>query len=172
MDFELVEIGYTLKPHGYGGEIKLSIEEHFEEAFEQATVVFIKQKGQQIPYFIESVRGKGVPIVKFEGINSKETCMFISSKPLSLKREDIEKLGIDPDEMTGWDDFVGFQLEDTTSGKKGTIIQIMESSHQITALVKIENNEHWVPLVEDWIEEIDEKKKYISIELPIGLFDL
>ncbi len=172
MDFELIEIGFTLKPHGYGGEIKLSIEEVFEDAFDQATVVFIKQKGQQIPYFIESVRGKGTPIVKFEGINSKETCMFISSKPLSLKKDDVLKAGIDPDEFMGWEDFIGFELSDSTSGKKGEIINVMESSHQVTALVTVEGKEFWIPLVEDWMEQVDDKKKLLKIGLPEGIFEL
>ena len=50
-----VQIGYTQKPHGWNGGIRLKVEERYEEDLELAKVLFIEVNGAQLPYFIEEI---------------------------------------------------------------------------------------------------------------------
>ena len=65
-----VSIGYTRKPVGIKGELRLHVEERYLEDFLQAKVLFLEMGGAPVPYFVESIRIAKTPIVKFEDILS------------------------------------------------------------------------------------------------------
>ena len=46
---EYVNIGYTKKPFGITGELKVHIEEEYLEDFLQAKVFFLKMNGKPVP---------------------------------------------------------------------------------------------------------------------------
>ena len=54
---EYTEIGYTGKPHGLAGEIKVVVKDEWEDAFFDLEIVYLEIKGKKLPYFLDQVRG-------------------------------------------------------------------------------------------------------------------
>ena len=59
-------------------------------------------------------------------------------------------------------------------GKKelGVIEEVIEQPHQILCRTTIEGKEAYIPLHEETLIEINQKKKTVSVKLPEGLLDI
>lgn len=169
---EYTQIGYTRKTHGVAGEIKVVIEEVFEPLFLEADRVFLEIKGAKMPYFIENIRGGGDLIVQFEDVDSKEAAFLLQSRPIFLFSKEIpETLAVEDDEME-FAGLEGYELYDEIQGLIGVIEEVLDMPQQEMALLHYQNREVLIPLHEQWIVQIDEKAKRITLQLPDGLLDL
>ncbi len=169
MDF--VQIGYTMKPHGLNGEIKIHIDEVWEEAIEDLDVVFLEIKGKKVPYFLEQVRGGGALIASFEDIDSRDAALTISSKTIWAKAEDLpQPLTPEPSDIPDW---VGYTMFDSETGTElGKIIGMVEYSHQALAVLQHGEQELLIPMVEAYVKNFDAAQKRIQVDLPEGLLKL
>lgn len=172
----LVTIGKVLKPHGINGEIKFAVEEVYWEDFEGAQVVFIKQKGQPIPFFIEAVRGEGMTIVKLEGITTREMALPLSQCELLMRESDL--LSDDEREVpreaydAEFAPLIGFTITDELMGTIGEILEIETFPQQELARVLYQGQEIMIPLHEDLITGVDEQTRILQMDLPEGLLDM
>jgi len=163
---ELIKIGKVLKTHGFKGHLKINIDEFYMDDFEEMQAIFINQ----LPYFIISrdINSDNQAIISLEDINSKEKAHPLQGKDIFAKDDDLtEILDKEP-----YNDLVGFVISDKNLGIIGEIAQIMELPHQFLAQVFKEKKEILIPMNEDFILNIDEKKKTIEMNLPNGLLDI
>jgi 16S rRNA processing protein RimM len=168
---EYIEIGYTMKPHGLNGEIKIFVQEQWEDAIDDLDVVFIELKGKKVPYFLEQVRGGLGLIASFEDIDTRDDALTISSKPLWAKADDLPEPSLpEPSEGPYW---VGFTMCDaTTQAELGHVIGVVEYPHQVLAVLKRGDQELLIPMVEAYVKSTDTTAKLIMVNLPDGLLDL
>ena len=87
---KLVQIGQIKKPFGVKGDLRIRLEEAFEESFAQATVLFVKEKGNPVPYFIESVTDNKGWLLKLEDIDSPEQAKALSNQEIFLRAADVQ----------------------------------------------------------------------------------
>ncbi len=170
---QLVKIGYAQKPHGLNGEIKVFVEEMYEEDFDLCDTVFFNIKGKQLPYFVESIRIGNATIVKFEDVDSKEKAMEIQGKELSIRKVDI----LDADERTlpaseNYTYLQGYLLLDEEIGQIAIIEEVIDMPQQEVAAVTYQEKEVLIPLHPSLIVNIDKDKKEILMNLPVGLLTL
>ena len=66
----------------------------------------------------------------------------------------------------------GFMLEDVNYGEIGIIESINDRSAQPLFVIKTEDSEILIPMVDDFIQKIDRKHKKILINTPEGLIDM
>ncbi len=83
------QIGYTKKTHGVTGELKVFVEEPYEDIFLDADRVFLETRGSKQPFFIESIRGGGDLIVKFEEVKNREEALLLQSKGIFLPSSEV-----------------------------------------------------------------------------------
>lgn len=174
-DKQFVEIGFTKKTHGIGGELKVGIEPNFVEDFLKAETVFLEVRGKKVPYFIAAVRGAGAePIVKFEDVDTREAAQLISSKPLFLRESDIldDSEREIPQEDSGYVFCKGYTMVDATLGEVGKITSVEQMPAQEMATVETANGPAFVPLIEAFIQKIDKRAKRVFVDLPEGLLEL
>ncbi len=171
---EFVEIGKVKKPHGLNGEIKLDIEDRYWDDFASKEVLFIERNGQKMPFFVEYVRGSGASIAKFEEIDSKEDALLIANKIAYLRREDVslsdDEIAENPDLLYGF--LKGFCLFDENLGKIGLVEDVIEYPQQEMAIVIYNESEVLIPLVKQWIVQIEKSEKKVYMMLPEGLMNL
>jgi 16S rRNA processing protein RimM len=169
----LIAIGYTKKPHGLKGEIKVQVEDKYLEDLMETEAVLLAIKGKPTPFFLEDIRVGNAIIAKFEDVNSLEEAMSIASKEMFLRPQDI--LPDDLREMTverlAFADCVGFTLFDKNE-IVGTIEDVVEFPQQEMAVINYQNRELLIPLNEAFIQQIDKQAKRILMDLPEGLLDL
>ena len=169
----LIKIGYTQKPHGLSGELKVFIEDTYEEDFMECETVFLNIKGKELPFFIESIRGGNFTIVKFEDVDTKEKAMEIQSKGLSIRATDLI-----PDQarevqlISESGKLIGYMILDKTAGEVGIIQEVLEMPQQEMFSLKYQKRDILIPVSDDYILEIDDDKKEILMDLPDGLLDL
>lgn len=163
---ELIEIGRVGRPHGLKGEIKVNVEDHFEDDLLSASAVLIGDP--PVPYFLETARGGGALIVKFEDLNSREDVMLLSNKPIALKAEDVT----DPDPIDKDNPFahlVGYTIAAEGYETLGPILEIVDMPQHYLALIERNGNEFYIPLHEDLIISEKAEEKLLEMDLPEGL---
>lgn len=170
---EYVAIGRLRKPHGLQGEMKGELEERFWDDVAEVEAFFVEYKGAYTPFFIEYLRGKGTPIVKFEDIDSKEDARAFTNKTLFLRKEDIS---LTDEEINASDLEYGF-LESYTMveeelGEIGVILRVDEFPQQEMATVVYQEKEVLIPLLEAWVVTVDKANKTVVVALPEGLLEV
>ena len=169
---EYIQIGFTKKTHGVSGELKIAIDEVFEDLFLSAERVFIEVKGNKMPFFIENIRGGGELIVHFEDVTNKDQALLIQSKGVFLPSSEVPaSLEIEDDSLE-YSHLEGFSMIDKEAGVVGTIEEVLDMPQQEMALIVFKHREILIPLNDALILKIDKKQKTVHVELPDGLLDL
>lgn len=169
---EYIQIGFTKKTHGVSGELKIAIDEVFEDLFLSAERVFIEVKGNKMPFFIENIRGGGELIVHFEDITNKDQALLIQSKGVFLPSSEVPASLEIADDSLEYSHLEGFSMIDKDAGIVGTIEEVLDMPQQEMALIVFKNREILIPLNDALILKIDKKQKTVHVELPDGLLDL
>lgn len=166
-----ISIGKLSKPHGLSGALVflLDIELQDEENFPPH--LFVEKKGIYSPLFVHSysLNEDMSGYIQFEEINSRTDAAPLTGKEIFLREDEIEKYFSDNEE--GYEALIGFTLYDNDI-KIGEIIDVEEMPMQVMAVVRIGEDEHLVPLTDDWVIEIKEDEKVIVLDLPEGLLDI
>ena len=85
-----------------------------------------------------------------------------------LKDDDLTEI-LDGEE---YDHLVGYEINDKTTGKIGIIEEIVEMPFQFLAKVMKDKKEILIPLNNNFILNIDEKKKLVEVQLPDGFLEI
>lgn len=103
-------------------------------------------------------------ILKFEGINSEEDAKtFIGLDiylPCSLLPDEEQNLT--------YSYFIGFTVEDKNLGIVGEIDDVDDATENVLFVL----GDKLIPVVTDFIEEIDHDRKILYTHLPEGLLEL
>ncbi|TXF87828.1 hypothetical protein FUA23_17365 [Neolewinella aurantiaca] len=166
---DLIEIGWTSKPHGLKGEIKLRISEFYEDDLFAATSVLIGDP--PVPYFVEQLRAGGAVIGKFETLDSREEVALLAGKPIWLLASQVTAVE-DPEEKTPWEALVGYSIRAEGYPLLGPITGIMDLPEHYLAELKHDGKDILVPLHENLISDLEEEGKILQMVLPEGLLDL
>lgn len=161
----LTEIGWTGKAHGLKGEIKLRVLDHYEADLLDLDSVLIGEP--PVPFFVESLRGGGALIAKFEGLDNREQVSLLSNKPLFALSSKVPERKPEPD--TPYDALVGWHIEAEDYPRLGPIREIMDLPQHYLAVVEHEGREVLIPLHEQLIREVREAEQTLVLELPLGL---
>lgn len=164
---DYIQIGQFKKPFGVKGAIRVRIDDAYLESFINASVLFVPESGNLVPYFVESVEEAPNLLVKMEEVDAPETARKLSNQAIFLQADAIEREGPQFDEG-----LIGFELIDIEAGSLGIITAIEEYPQQIMAIIANKGKELLIPLHEHLIEGIDPKKKELVMNLPEGLLEL
>ncbi|TNE65534.1 MAG: 16S rRNA processing protein RimM [Bacteroidetes bacterium] len=169
---EYIQIGFTRKTHGVKGELKVAIEEPYEDVFLEADRVFLEIRGSKQPFFIESIRGGGDLIVHFEDIPTREDALLLQSKPVFLPADEVPETAPEEEYTLQYGYLTGYRILDKTAGQIGEVRDILELPQQEMAVVEVQGREVLIPLNEQFIQSIDDQKREVHTDLPEGLLEL
>lgn len=163
---ELVKIGKVLKTHGYKGNLKVFIDEFYMDDFEDMKAVFINK----LPYFIASrdINSDSQAIILLEEIDSKEKAHPLLGKDIFAKEDDLTEI-LDEE---AYAHLTGYEITDQAAGAIGIIEKIIEMPFQFMAQVFRDRKEILIPLNDDFILKINEKKKRVEMKLPDGFLNI
>lgn len=172
MNEAYVEIGYTQKPHGVKGEIKIFIEEEYLDEMEHLEILFLSVRGNILPYFIEDARGTSSYIIKFEDVNDKEAASKIRASPILMKKADLKYWEEEVETELFYSHCTNYKVIDINDGELGELNEIIEYPQQELGVIIIDGKEILIPLNEHTVQHIDEKKKELTVEMPAGILDV
>jgi 16S rRNA processing protein RimM len=168
---EFVKIGYTMKSHGLKGEIKVNVDEKYEDDFEKAEVIFITVKGIVSPFFIEEIKFGSSTLLKFEDIDKPEDTLPLSSKEIFMRASDIVFAHNFIDDSSPYLKYIGYRIFDNGIDL-GIILDVVDVPQQVLAILNIDDKEILIPLNDIFITKIENKTKSINMDLPEGLLSL
>lgn len=160
--------GFIVKPHGLKGGVVAKFTVKEPKAYNGLDALFIEQKGQLVPYLVESFSVKDSTVyIKFEGIETAEQAMALRHAQLFLPADMAPETSEDDPALT-----IGYTLRDEKYGDLGPIREVMMAGSQETLIVGHEKTDVLIPFVPQMIKGIDHKTRTVHCHCPEGLIDM
>lgn len=162
-------LGKVIKPFGKDGWIKINLSDGCLPIIEGQKFVFFMHWGSHVPYFIEDATALEEGLLKLEEIDSIEKAQALNGMTLY-----INAVQSDPaQESAAWH----FQeMYEYSVFNDGTFIGIVKSidAYPMQLIATVVNGEltHLIPLNNDFVKDIDDRKKTVVMSLPYGLLDI
>lgn len=170
---ELKSIGQFQRTHGLHGELN-ALMDIDPEFLEQDYPIIMEIDGTFVPFFIDTVRPKGArtDLVKLENVDTEEEAKSFVNKSIYALRSDLTDF-FDDDELTSISDLIGFSLVDMTGNILGVVSDVDDSTSNVLLYVDSSNGGvSLIPMVDEFIKNIDYDKKIIFGDIPDELLEL
>ena len=153
----MLPIAKVIKSNGIDGGILIGMRGISIDEIDRQEPVFIEFDGLPVPFFFDDLtpKGKDKAIAHITGVSSLEDAEEIVGRLMSVEYFEEED---------GGEDFSGWTLFD-----KDRPVGTVEGLEDIPGNPCLIVGEVLIPLHEDLILEIDEKKREITLDLPEGL---
>lgn len=167
-----IVVGKLGKPHGVSGAFRFYLQRELKSTKKVPKHFLVQDKGSLLPWFVSKVQwaGGGEGIINFEEITTPEKAKLYSGRELYLSEKEVAAYF--KKETEGFEYLTGFTAIDEETGVIGTIEEVIETPAQILLQVNRQGSEVLIPLVDDFVIDINEEEKEILLTLPEGLLDL
>lgn len=158
---QVISIGRITRTHGKRGEIQcLTANEYWDNA--EATFLILSIDNILVPFRVLNWRGKGSDslIFQLDHINNEQSAQQLIGCQAYMLVSDLSE---EDELLPTWQSLTGYRVLDTDQGALGTIIHVDEST--INTLITLDNDQ-LLPLHEDFIIDIDQENKLLTICLP------
>ena len=166
---EVFKIGIINKPHGVKGEVSFTFTDDIFDRVEDCDYLVLLLDGILVPFFIAEYRFRSdnVALVKFEGIDSTEKARTLTNVEVYYPVKFMD----DQEEISSWNYFIGFRVEDIHHGCLGTVVDVDDATMNVLFVIENGDEEVLLPAHEEFILDIDRKKKILKVDIPDGLLD-
>ena len=168
---EVYKIGLFNKPHGIHGELQFTFTDDIFDRVDCDYLICLLD-GIFVPFFIEEYRFRSdsTALVKLEGIDTAERARMFTNVEVYFPVKHAEEA---EDGELSWNFFVGFRMEDVRHGELGEVVEVDTTTVNTLFVVEQEDGEELlIPAQEEFIVEINQEKKLLTVELPEGLLNL
>ena len=167
---DVYKIGVFNKPHGIHGELSFTFTDDIFDRVEAEFLICLLD-GIFVPFFLEEYRFRSdsTALVKLEGVDTAERARMFTNVEVYFPAKHAEDAG--PGELT-WDFFVGFRVEEVNHGDLGEVTEVDTTTINTLFVVDHQGEELLIPAQEEFIQNIDQKHKVITMDLPEGLLAL
>lgn len=164
---EVFKIGIINKPHGVKGEVTFTFTDDVFDRVEDCDYLILLLDGIFVPFFIEEYRFRSdnAAIVKFEDVDTAEKARMFTNVEVYFPVKYMDE----QDEITSWNYFIGFEVEDVNHGDLGQIVDIDDATMNVLFIIEKDGEEILLPAHEEFIVDLDRKKKYMKVNIPEGL---
>jgi 16S rRNA processing protein RimM len=164
------ELGKITKTHGLKGEVILWLDVDFPEDYEDLESIFLEERGELVPYFIETYRLSGNrAIVLFEDIDTFEKAEALINLQAFLPLEELAELD---ENQFYYHEIIGFQIIDKNLGSLGTVQIVHSMQAQDLLVMDYKGKEVLIPVIDEIILEADKTAKILNVNLPEGLLEV
>lgn len=162
---DFTAVGTVDKTHGTKGDLQVT----FTSDKLIKEWAFLEIQGKPVPFYVEQVKPTfdDSAIIKLQDINTVEQAQAYIGRVLLMPIGKRKKADLYVE-----DDFTGFTLLDEKLGNIGTVEAIEEYPNQLLIRTTYKGQEVLIPAVEAFIEEINEAKQTIYLNLPEGLLEI
>lgn len=169
----LVLVGYTLKPYGLLGEMKVRPASFDPERHASLERVFFR-KWQDAETEALEVRASRADAeswyLKFKGLKTPESVAHLSGGFLYVAEEDKAEL---PEDMVYVSDLPGMRVLDEGGKEVGKVAHVLEQGAQELLAVRAGTREILIPWNDHFVKFIDKKARTVQVDISTlrGLFE-
>ena len=169
---EFIRVGVVRKSYGYRGDVKLGVDDIFEEDVLASEFLFLDIDGFRVPFRVVDRDAPRDLVVRFKDVDDTDETANVINRDIFLLVEDIEYAKDELKEMNQRHVLIGYRIHDQTSNSNFLIADLQEFPQQIMAVVDNQGKELLIPLNDEFIEHINEEEQVVHMNLPEGLLDL
>ena len=170
---DISEAGVFNKPHGIEGEISATLD--YDIDLSHVKCIIIEVEGIFVPFFIVSVRPKTAEtyLLTIDGIDSEEKARALAGRAFYLLDSDLPDDDADGEEGLYASDLIGYTVTDSSLGPIGEITDFNDTTDNLLFIVTTpEGKEMYIPVADEFIDEIDRDTLTLHTTLPHGIADL
>lgn len=164
-------LGKIVSKFSFKGEILLKLDVDEPTSLKISTI-FIEIEKSLVPFYINkiSLHKSSLLKIKFEGIDNEDSANSILKKETFLPLKELPKL---EGNKFYYHEILGFKAIDIEFGEVGIIERVNDQTSQAIILVKNPKNKViMIPLVDDFLVELNREEKRMIFKLPEGLINL
>lgn len=165
---EVFKIGVINKPHGVKGEVSFTFTDDIFDRVDCDYLILLMD-GILVPFFMEEYRFRSdnVALVKFEDIDTAEQARKFTNVEVYFPKKFMDE----QEDVTSWNFFIGFRVEDVHHGYLGEITDVDDTTINVLFSIKKDGEELLLPAHEEFIIDLDRKKKVMKVDVPDGLIE-
>lgn len=164
------ELGKITKTHGLKGEVVLWLDVDFPEDYEDLESILLEERGELVPYFMESYRLSGNrAIVKFEDIDTFEKAELMINLQAFLPLEDLPELD---NNQFYYHEIIDYKVIDKNLGELGTVQTVHSMQAQDLLVMDYKGKEVLIPVISEIVLNADKVAKVLNVNLPDGLLEV
>ena len=163
-------LGKITRRHGLQGNVFLKLDTDQPEMYQKLNSILVEINGLLVPFFVakQSWSKGDTLIISFK--NSTEALVDQSlGKDVYMPLSTLPKL-------TGnkfyYHEVVGFEIREEDGKTCGTIVSINDQTAQHYFYLDLAGKQIVIPIIKDWIQELNREEKYLKMALPEGLMDV
>jgi 16S rRNA processing protein RimM len=166
----LCAVGVIAKVFGVKGEVKLHLYSRSLEEFEElGTILVGKSEESVVEMTIERVTARGKDVyIKFQDVSDRNASESLIGHFLFV--EETKRKRLESGEFFV-DDIIGLTVFDLHKKRLGVLTDVVQYAAQDMYIVKTSGGDVMVPAVRSIVQEVDVKKRTMTIDPPEGLFD-
>jgi 16S rRNA processing protein RimM len=163
-------LGRITKASGYEGAVTVKLERNFSGKLPHMESVFLEIEGRPVPFFISWSDYSGADILKlkFEGYDSSDRVAgFTGCRIFLITAGDAEDISEDLLSLAG------FKILTAEKNILGIVTEVIQNPGQwLLNVASPEGRNMLIPLHEDLILKIDNRKKILVMHIPEGLTEI
>lgn len=165
---EVFKIGIINKPHGIKGEVSFTFTDDIFDRVDCEYLILLLD-GILVPFFIEEYRFRSddVALVKFEGIETAERARMLTNVEVYFPKKFMDE----QEDITSWNFFTGFRVEDVNHGYLGDIVAVDDATMNVLFVIEKDEEELLLPAHEEFIVDLDKKNRILKVDIPEGLLE-
>ena len=163
-------LGKITRRHGLQGNVFLKLDTDQPEMYQKLNSILVEINGLLVPFFVakQSWSKGDTLIISFK--NSTEALVDQSlGKDVYMPLSTLPKL-------TGnkfyYHEVVGFEIREEDGKTCGTIVSINDQTAQHYFYLDLAGKQIVIPIIKDWILELNREEKYLKMAFPEGLMDV
>ncbi len=169
----LLPVAKVLKSFGTKGEMVIRYSPETQEDIDKKKPVFIYYDGLPVPFFVESIQNRATDqaLLKLEGIYSESLADEIVGELIYLEKKSKKNSS----KITGPYDLIGYAIIDVNGTTLGVVSGYYDYPNNPCLGVKMdkkESLEQLLPLIDEFILDISQKNKTLTVSVAKGLLEL
>lgn len=163
-------LGKITKKHGLQGNVILKLDTDQPELYSKLEGIFVEVNGLLVPFFIEKQQWSkdDTKIISFK--NSTEQLVEQTiGKSVFLPLSTLPKLS---GNKFYYHEVIGFEIREEDGKSCGSIVSVNDQTAQHYFILALADKEIIIPIIKDWILEVNREEKFIKMQLPDGLMDV
>jgi 16S rRNA processing protein RimM len=163
-------LGKIVSKYSFKGELLLKTESD-EINFKELKSIFIGIDGSLVPFEINRLQLHKSSLLRLfiKGIDNETKANKILKSEVFLPINDLPPLS---GNKFYYHEIIGFKVIDNNLGKIGKAINVNDQTSQPLLIVEKNDKEIMIPLIDEFLVEVDRKEKKLIFELPEGITNL
>lgn len=163
-------LGKITRRHGLAGNVILKLDTDQPELYNKLESIFVEINGLLVPFFIEKSSWSKLDALNLAFKGSSEAMIDqVLGKSVYLPLATLPKLS---GKQFYYHEIIGYNILDENDNDCGVIRSVNDQTAQTYFILNFEGKEIVIPMIKDWVLEVDREERIIKMQLPEGLMDV